>query len=88
MGIVSTMCPTTGKQVSTGVNLDRRAFRMLPASRHFSFHCWLCGHEHEWDDGLRYAGRGARPGIRRRSAPLGIGGAPHALFTSVRFVDL
>ena len=51
MGIVSTMCPTTGKQVSTGVNLDRRAFRMLPASRHFSFHCWLCGHEHEWTTG-------------------------------------
>ena len=48
MGIVTTMCPTSGKQVSTGVNLDRRAFRMLPANRHFSFHCWLCGHEHEW----------------------------------------
>jgi hypothetical protein len=48
MGIVTTTCPRTGKQVSTGVNLDRGAFRMLPANRHFTFHCWLCGHEHEW----------------------------------------
>jgi len=48
MAIVTTMCPRTGKRVSTGIYLDGRAFRMLPATRHFAFHCWLCGHEHEW----------------------------------------
>jgi hypothetical protein len=48
MGTVTTMCPRTGKQVSTGVKLDRLAYRMLPATRHFVFNCWLCGHEHEW----------------------------------------
>jgi hypothetical protein len=48
MGIVTTMCPTTGKQVSTGAKINPLAFRMLPAARHFAFHCWLCGHDHEW----------------------------------------
>ena len=48
MGTVTTMCPSTGKRVSTGVKLGRQAFRMLPATRHFVFHCWLCGHEREW----------------------------------------
>ena len=48
MGTVTTMCPRSGKQVSTGVQLNGQAFRMLPANRRFGFHCWLCGHEHEW----------------------------------------
>ena len=48
MGIVTTMCPRTGKQVSTGVRLNPSAFRMLPTTRHFAFHCWLCGQDHEW----------------------------------------
>jgi hypothetical protein len=48
MSIVTIMCPKTGKKVSTGVEMDRRAFRGLPLARHFVFHCWLCGQEHEW----------------------------------------
>ena len=48
MGTVTVMCPQTGKQVSTGLELDRRAFTALPLTRHFVFHCWLCGREHEW----------------------------------------
>jgi hypothetical protein len=48
MRTVTIMCPQTGKQVSTGVEMDLRAFQSLPPSRHFISHCWLCGHEHEW----------------------------------------
>ena len=48
MGTVTIMCPRTGKQVSTGVEMDTRAFRSLSATQHFAFRCWLCGHEHEW----------------------------------------
>ena len=48
MGTVTVMCPQTGKQVSTGLELDRLAFTALPLTRHFVFHCWICGREHEW----------------------------------------
>ena len=48
MSTVTIMCPQTGKQVSTGVEMDRLAFTALPVTRHFSFHCWLCGGEHDW----------------------------------------
>ena len=48
MGTVSVMCPQTGKQVSTGLELDRLGFTALPLTRHFAFHCWICGREHEW----------------------------------------
>ena len=48
MGMVTIMCPRTGKQVSTGVELDRFAFNALPVTRHFTTRCWLCGGEHEW----------------------------------------
>ncbi len=48
MSIVTIMCPKTGKQVSTGVEMDPRAFRGMPLTRRFTFHCWMCGHEHEW----------------------------------------
>ena len=48
MGTVTTMCPTTSKQVSMGTKINPLAFRMLPAARRFTFHCWLCGHNHEW----------------------------------------
>ena len=48
MGTVTVMCPHTGKQVSTGLELDRPAFTALPLTQHYVFHCWLCGHEHEW----------------------------------------
>ena len=47
MGTVTVMCPQTGKQVSTGLELDRFAFTALPLTGHFAFHCWICGHEHE-----------------------------------------
>jgi len=48
MAIVIIMCPQTGKQVSTGVEMDRTGFNALSYSRRFVFHCWLCGREHEW----------------------------------------
>jgi len=48
MSIVAIMCPRTGKQVSTGLEMDRLGFNALPGTRHFVFRCWLCGHEHQW----------------------------------------
>jgi hypothetical protein len=48
MAIVTIMCPQTGKQVSTGVEMDRTGFNALSYSRRFVFHCWLCGREHVW----------------------------------------
>jgi hypothetical protein len=47
MGIITILCPRTGKQVSTGVEIDRARFDRLRESR-FTMTCWLCGHEHEW----------------------------------------
>jgi hypothetical protein len=48
MAIVTIMSPRTGKQVSTGIDGSPRLFKALPSTRHFVFHCWRCGHEHEW----------------------------------------
>jgi hypothetical protein len=48
MAIVTIMCPRTGTQVSTGVEMDQRAFNALRHERHFSSRCWHCGGEHEW----------------------------------------
>jgi len=48
MAIVTIMCPRTGKQVSTGIELDLFAFNALPIARHFATRCWVCGGEHEW----------------------------------------
>ena len=48
MAIITTLCSQTGKQVSTGSEMDAAAFNALPYSRHFVFDCWLCGDKHEW----------------------------------------
>jgi hypothetical protein len=28
--------------------MDRSTFNALPLNRHHTFHCWQCGHEHDW----------------------------------------
>ena len=48
IGIVTTMCPTTGRHARTGVEMDRLTFNALRLNRHHTFHCWLCGHKHDW----------------------------------------
>jgi hypothetical protein len=46
MAIIVTMCSQTGKQVSTGIEMDAASFNALPYTRYFAFDCWLCGNEH------------------------------------------
>jgi hypothetical protein len=48
----------------------------------------LCGHEHEWATRWATLVEERDPALADALPPLGIGGAPHALFTSVQFVDL
>ena len=48
MPFIAIMCPPTGKQVSTGVRMDRRAFDALPRTRQFQSRCWHCGRDHKW----------------------------------------
>lgn len=47
MGIVTILCPRTGRQVSTGLEVDPPPFRAMPGKK-FSMHCWACGGEHIW----------------------------------------
>ena len=47
MGIVTILCPITGRQVSTGLEVDPSAFRAMP-NRQFTMRCWACGGEHIW----------------------------------------
>jgi hypothetical protein len=47
MGVITILCPRTGKQVSTGVEIGRSQFDRMRESR-FAMTCWLCGGEHVW----------------------------------------
>lgn len=47
MGVITILCPRTGKQVSTGIEIDRRHFERMRETR-FIMSCWLCGGEHAW----------------------------------------
>ena len=47
MGIITILCPRTGKQVSTGIELDRARFDRMRETR-YTMSCWLCGGEHVW----------------------------------------
>jgi len=47
MGVITILCPRTGQQVSTGVEVDRIHFDRMGNSR-FSLRCWECGNEHVW----------------------------------------
>ena len=47
MGIVMIRCPMTGIAISTGMRIDRAAFRSMPVFFNRSF-CPSCGTSHEW----------------------------------------
>jgi endogenous inhibitor of DNA gyrase (YacG/DUF329 family) len=47
MGVITVQCPRTGKQVSTGIVIDRPQFDRMREKR-FTMTCWLCGGEHVW----------------------------------------
>jgi hypothetical protein len=47
MGTLTILCTQTGRQVSTGVYVDRRAFNAMAMDQR-SVRCWACGGEHRW----------------------------------------
>jgi len=61
MAIIVTMCSQTGRQVSTGIEMDAASFNALPCTRHFAYDCWLCGNQHEWS--RRWATLVDEPGL-------------------------
>jgi hypothetical protein len=47
MGIVMIRCPTTGREVSTGIEVDRPRFECSPVFFAQTF-CPFCRAEHQW----------------------------------------
>jgi hypothetical protein len=47
MGVITILCPNTGRQVSTGIKLERAHFERM-RSTSFTLTCWACGGEHVW----------------------------------------
>lgn len=47
MGIVTFTCPTTGDDVSTGIETDSESFALVDAFD-VRLRCPLCGQEHKW----------------------------------------
>jgi hypothetical protein len=48
MGIVTVRCPTTGKDVPTGVVMDPDVFKAAALTAH-AFVCDACGEPHVWE---------------------------------------
>jgi len=47
MGVITILCPKTGQQVSTGIQMDQASFRAMPVKQS-TMRCWACGGEHSW----------------------------------------
>ncbi|MGH7831857.1 MAG: hypothetical protein ACREP8_16970 [Candidatus Binatia bacterium] len=47
MGVITILCPNTGRQVSTGIKLSRAHFERMRGTS-FTLTCWACGGEHVW----------------------------------------
>lgn len=47
MGVITILCPKTGRQASTGIKMDAAAFQAMPMKQ-FVMRCWACGGEHSW----------------------------------------
>jgi hypothetical protein len=47
MGTLTILCTQTGRQVSTGVYVDRRGFSAMATDQR-SLQCWACGGQHRW----------------------------------------
>ena len=76
MGVITILCPNTGRQVSTGIKLERAHFERM-RSTSFTLTCWACGGEHVWskrwasfsDDESEGEGLVARPAGRELARP-------------------
>jgi endogenous inhibitor of DNA gyrase (YacG/DUF329 family) len=60
MSLVMTLCPTTGRAVSTGIETEASVLRKLPklAAR---MRCPACGQEHVWVTSSAWLEGGPRP---------------------------
>jgi hypothetical protein len=47
MGVITILCPKTGRQVSTGIEMDQASFQAMPVKQ-ATMRCWACGGEHGW----------------------------------------
>jgi hypothetical protein len=47
MGALMLSCPTTGREFSTGINVDEDTFKKLPDAV-TKAHCPHCGQTHNW----------------------------------------
>jgi len=47
MGVLKVRCPETGREVSTGIEIDPQSFAALPDKLPAS-NCPLCGLDHAW----------------------------------------
>ena len=47
MGFLKVRCPETGREVSTGIEIDPQSFAALPDKLPVS-NCPLCGLDHAW----------------------------------------
>jgi endogenous inhibitor of DNA gyrase (YacG/DUF329 family) len=52
MNVIWIVCPTTGKEVSTGIKMDAANFASLPAHT-LALVCPECGKTHIWGERLR-----------------------------------
>ncbi len=48
MATVMIKCPTTGKDVSTGMSMDQQSFQTATLSNN-SVRCSACGKDHVWN---------------------------------------
>ena len=67
MARVLVTCPTTRQFVSTGVELEPRAFEDLPPEAR-SFRCGACDQQHTWSKADAYV-EAQHPPPRRRTGP-------------------
>jgi len=47
MSVIVILCPKTGQQVSTGIEIDSVAFDAMPLTTRI-VDCWACGGRHSW----------------------------------------
>jgi hypothetical protein len=47
MPVLMIRCPNTGREVSTGLNLDAKSFASLP-DKLVTTNCPMCGLDHTW----------------------------------------
>ena len=47
MGAITILCPNTGRQVATGVEVDPAIYEAIDDIK-ASVECWACGRRHAW----------------------------------------